>query len=365
VWRMADPTDDRVERYFAGQLSAAEERELAQAALDDPDLFDELTALAVTKDAIVQPAAVLPFRRRRVAVALGAIATLAASLLVFVVFQRSSSPVEPPESLAVSSSPPDATPAPPPKALTLGSAPVILTARLAEASSPEFRAGGGDTRAPKAQGAVVEVNDGVAAVDLGSLDGVAQGTVLVVSRGQTKGPAIARLTITRVFRERSTGLADGSDTVRVGDRAEVPVAAESAAYLERVSARLAAGDLNAARTAAERAVALAQSAEVPADQRQRAQASLAEVLNELGAASIARAEYEEAERLLQQAREAATGAVSAYVINNLAAVAALRGDLRTAEALYREALALAGTSADRESDRRAIEKNLEALRAAR
>jgi hypothetical protein len=44
-------------------------------------------------------------------------------------------------------------------------------------------------------------------------------------------------------------------------------------------------------------------------------------------------------------------------------VAALRGDLVTAESMYRRALALAGGSPDLESDRRAIEKNLAGLKA--
>jgi Flp pilus assembly protein TadD len=91
----------------------------------------------------------------------------------------------------------------------------------------------------------------------------------------------------------------------------------------------------------------------------------ATILNELGAVLIARGDYVEAERILRVARPLAIGAPAAHVTNNLAALAALRGDRAAADAMYRSALALAGGSPDLESDRRAIEKNLEDLKAQR
>jgi hypothetical protein len=57
--------------------------------------------------------------------------------------------------------------------------------------------------------------------------------------------------------------------------------------------------------------------------------------------------------------------VGVYVTNNLAALAAIRGDLGTAESEYRAALTRAGNAPDLEPDRRAIQKNLDALRAPR
>ena len=46
---MPDMPADSLDRLLAGELSRSEERRLAQAALDDPELFDALTAAAVAK----------------------------------------------------------------------------------------------------------------------------------------------------------------------------------------------------------------------------------------------------------------------------------------------------------------------------
>ena len=37
---MVDSSDNQLDRYLAGELSPAEQRQLAQASLDDPELFD-------------------------------------------------------------------------------------------------------------------------------------------------------------------------------------------------------------------------------------------------------------------------------------------------------------------------------------
>src|SRR5262245_19873128 len=49
---MADMTDRRIDRLLAGDLSAADQRRLAQASLDDPGLFDELIAAAAARSAL-------------------------------------------------------------------------------------------------------------------------------------------------------------------------------------------------------------------------------------------------------------------------------------------------------------------------
>jgi Flp pilus assembly protein TadD len=88
-------------------------------------------------------------------------------------------------------------------------------------------------------------------------------------------------------------------------------------------------------------------------------------LNELGAVLIKNQDYSNAETILQRARLHAVGGTAVRVANNLASVAALRGDVAAAESLYQSALTMAGTSPERASDRRSIEKNLQDLKAGR
>ena len=44
---MADVPEETIDRLLAGELPAAEQRRIAQAALSDPDLFEQLTAAGV------------------------------------------------------------------------------------------------------------------------------------------------------------------------------------------------------------------------------------------------------------------------------------------------------------------------------
>jgi Flp pilus assembly protein TadD len=125
------------------------------------------------------------------------------------------------------------------------------------------------------------------------------------------------------------------------------------ALFEHVLSRIAAGDADAARTAARQAVAV--SATVTGSES-------FEAMNELAAVLISSRDYMEAETLLRRAQVRATGVTAVRVANNLAAIAALRGDVGAAESMYRSALASAGKSPELESARGAIEKNLEALR---
>src|SRR5437899_1129145 len=47
--------EDPIDRYARGELSHGESRDLAQEALDDPELFEDLTAIAVAKAAVSAP----------------------------------------------------------------------------------------------------------------------------------------------------------------------------------------------------------------------------------------------------------------------------------------------------------------------
>src|ERR1700686_2961116 len=51
---MPDSPDSRLDRYLAGELSAPEQRELARAALGDPELFDVLTVTAAVKATLLR-----------------------------------------------------------------------------------------------------------------------------------------------------------------------------------------------------------------------------------------------------------------------------------------------------------------------
>jgi Flp pilus assembly protein TadD len=280
---------------------------------------------------------------------------------------------------------------------------VILTARLYQQdgrSSAEFRAAAAESRLPKSEGVVVSVEDGEVAIDLGSVDGLERGAVVRLFRGAGAATPVGTVTIARVFRQRATGVATPAGSPQAGDRAELAPATQVAAVVDQVGARIAAGDTTAARTLAERAVSMSQSSAVPADLRRRALAQLgtlehragvldaaerhlrsavdslasvpaatgeegAEVQNELGAVLIERGNRDEAESVLRRAQAGATGAAGVHVTNNLAALAALRGDLATAATMYRAALAMAGSSRELASDRRAIERNLVGLTAAK
>src|SRR5947209_3959640 len=47
--------DGQIDRYVRGELSPAEARALAQKCLDDPELFEDLTSVALTKSALDSP----------------------------------------------------------------------------------------------------------------------------------------------------------------------------------------------------------------------------------------------------------------------------------------------------------------------
>jgi hypothetical protein len=326
----------------------------------------------------------------------------AAAAIVFVIVDRPpSESTAPPSTPAAATSTPATGPATGPARVL--PPPVILTARLEGVggrSATGFRGAAADSRLPKSEGLVVSVDDGEATIDLGSVDGLEKGSVVDLFRGRGDANAAGSLTVARVFRERATGRAARAGSLQVGDRAALAPAVHVSALLDQVEARIASGDTQAALALAGRALSSAQSLGVPADLQRRALAQLgtlehrsgatgaaerhlrsavdaldtapaaedaesAAVLNELGALFIERGRYAEADAVLRRAQPRAAGAVGVYVTNNLAALAAIRGDLGTAESEYRAALTRAGNAPDLEPDRRAIQKNLDALRAPR
>jgi hypothetical protein len=395
---MSNPLDDRLDRYLAGELTPGEQRELAQAALDDPSLFDTLTAAALVKAAArdrapaVEAAAPRSWSRNRLAVAFGGAMAAAAVVAVAIVdrpFRRTESQPPPVLVAAGPAAVPETTPAPP--------VPGFLMARNEERpdrSSPAFRTGADSgERLPKERGAVMSIDGDQVEIDLGSIDGIGKGSTVRLFRGNRTEPA-ATLLVTTVFRERSRGETTGA-AAALGDRAEVGRADSVNALIQRASARTETGDAAGARQLASRAVERADARDVDSAVRRRALYHLgrlehaagalddavvhlrgaadafdrqpvappqerADVLDELGAALIDRKEYAEAERVLREAPRS-DGLAGVRVANNLAVLAEMRGDRTAAESQYRIALDLARTSSALEAERRVIQRNLDRL----
>ncbi|HTK29768.1 MAG TPA: tetratricopeptide repeat protein [Vicinamibacterales bacterium] len=406
---MPDIPEEALERLLAGTMPAADQRRLAQASLSDPDLFDSLTAAGVAVNALTPaaepaqspaivraPEAGAPARlaiarpgtgRFRIAALAG---LAAAAVIAAAVMLRSGSPA-PGAGTTASSKPASSAPLTPP---------LLLVARAEPTAGPAFRSDAASSRLPRASGTVVSVVDGTANVDLGSLDGLTQGTELRAWRGQPAPREIGRVRVSAVFRDHARGPIAGGGPLQAGDRVDVDPRVYAAALLEQAAARRAAGDTTAARKIAELAVAATRPGEVPADVRRGALGLLgavhhesrdldeaarylseavetfdrppaappavrAGILNELGAVRIEQQDYAAAGRALDSARGDAEGAVKVRVTNNLGALAAIRGDRAAAERLYNEARSLAAGAADLGREQQAIEKNLQALPPAR
>src|SRR5262245_21932511 len=222
--RMADAFDDRLDRYVAGELSARDERELAQAALDDPALFDTLTAAALVRESArgeaptprSQPA-VRPKSRLVWWVAAGA--AMATAAAVGVILIRRPSPVSTPSpapAAAVAEAPRPASRAP----ATLPP-PIFLTARADAAGQPSaFRSVDAGSRPPNDSGTVSSVDGDDIEITLGSLDGLAKGSAVRIVRQDGRGPAVT-LIVEAVFRERARGRVSPGPAPQVGDRANV------------------------------------------------------------------------------------------------------------------------------------------------
>lgn len=324
---------EQVDRLARGELTAPEARKLAQASLDDPELFDELTRCAVAKAAMEIPAArVVPFRQRRFAIAMSS-AAAAVAIGFAIYFLRAPQPAAHARisaALAQSAQPGQA----------------LLLAKNLEPGTSQFRAGEPDSRAPRDQGSVESVENGVAAIDLGSLDGLAAGTKVDVAGG-------GRVEITAVFRERSRGRTI-EGRIKKGDRIEVPASDFFSALWQQVDSLSARGDRAAAHSAAEKAIEWAGQHQVTPPP---------EALNTIGVFRLLDGDAQGAQAPLKSAL-ANAGANYGSVTNNLGVAAELAGDRARAVSYYSDAVRFF-SSAGAEADRRAAETNLARLKAAR
>lgn len=320
------PLEDRMDHYARGDLSPAEARELAQASLDAPELFADLTDSALAKAALYS--GTLPKDKivrfpRKAWFVIGGVA--AAVLLISLAVVR------------------------PWRASQPQGQPILLASGLQFTQTPVFRSTTEtDSRLPQTAGLIVLIEGGLATVDLGSLDGLAKGSKLQVFRDDRSPEAIGHLQVTTVFRDRARGqILDGR--VRAKDRVRVDDASHLDALLEQVAAFYNRGDGDAAYRMAEQASPWVQTANLPP-------ARQAVWWNQLGVLRIRRGDYQRAEESLNRAVAASPKPSVAYAqaVNNLGVLAELRGDRRTAESRYADAVQL--------SAGRAAEANLARLR---
>jgi hypothetical protein len=183
-------SEEIVDRFARGELSPSESRDLAQQALGDHDLFDELTSTAIARHG-------LPARGRRLIWPRIAILSAAAAVILGVVLyapRRNSQRVRPDVAIT---------------------APPILLARNADSNIATFRGADTDGRESRATGSIELISDGIATIDLGSLDGLAKDAEVDVIRS---GKTIGKIKLTTIFRDHSRGEIASGSPARVRDR---------------------------------------------------------------------------------------------------------------------------------------------------
>lgn len=330
------PDNDRIERFARGELSPAEARDLAQASLDSQALFDEVMATALAKAAAANAHAYLePVRRVwwRSPVALVAASAFALLIVVSVVVAKLSV-TKTHSATTARMQVPATTPAlKPTLSFPAGSSqPILLASDLEQspsASAELFRGEESSTRAPRQTGSIISVEDGLATIDLGSLDGISKGTEVEVYRDQAFKNLVGHFGVNTVFRERARG--------EVGDteaRAKYVLRTSDTTYLhalvQRADDLLARGQLTEARQAATAASTWANAASVPLAEKVKAMEVVARFDFLADDAESARTHYQTALEMLSSDEHTPPEDI-AEVQNNLAVLAMLRGDFDSAK----------------------------------
>ena len=219
-------SEEQLDRFARGELSPTESRELARRALDDPELFEELTSTSIARTGLADR------RRKRWSPTIALLA--AATVLILLLSQYALRQFRPARSplVAVSGSP-------------------IFLAAGAD-SNPVFRGAEPDSRSPRATGSVTSIADGLVSIDLGSLDGLSKGAEVDVFRD---GRTVGRITLTTIFRDRARAEGARGLAVRVHDSVRVPRVASLRAALDQIAAFSARGDADGAKHMAESAAA--------------------------------------------------------------------------------------------------------------
>jgi hypothetical protein len=295
---------------------ATTDRALAQSALDDEDLFDTLVARGALDAALRSPDKI-KFRGRSWPL-IGGLAAIAAGLVVFFVLRP---PTPATERAAQSASSTKSQSAPPT---------ILLTSALQPAHSRVlslFRGTQTPSRAPKSDGTILSIDDGIVTVSLGSLDGLAKGTEISVIRNQQ----IGRIAITTVFRDRARGtIVEGF--AQTQDDVQVPIAAHLAAILQQVNALAANGDLKSAREVAGNAIGTGSTGET-----RELLERLAALDYQAGAAAAAREHYQVVVNNFDQP-PAASSSEEALNLASYGALLLLKDDARQAGEILQKAL---------------------------
>jgi hypothetical protein len=218
--------DEKLDRFARGELSSLESRELARKALQDPELFDELMQTSIARQALSNRVRG-KLRWRRIAAW-----AIAASVILGVALYTTSRKAQLPRSDATISAPP------------------ILLARGADSNGATFRGADPDSRPPRASGFVESITDGSATIDLGSLDGLAQGSEADVVRD---GQVIGKIKLSTIFRNDSRGEIASGSPIRPRDQVRVPPAALLRGILDQIDAAIARGDAATAMKIAQQA----------------------------------------------------------------------------------------------------------------
>jgi len=262
-------SEKALDRFARGELSPAESRELAEKALGDRDMFAELTSTAIAITA-------LPNRGRskrkwpRIAIFVAA-----AAIILGVVLQmarRNSQPVGPDVAI---------------------SAPPILLARNSDSNPATYRGANTESRESRATGSIESIADGVATVDLGSVDGLAKDAEVEVIRD---GQVIGKTKLAMVFRDHSRGEIANGSPIRVKDQVRVPPLARLRAILDQIDAAMA-------REGPEKAMRVAQQASLEGFD---ADLSHAEDLNNAGVIAELHGDRLKAIRFYQRASQTGT-----------------------------------------------------------
>lgn len=195
------------------------------------------------------------------------------------------------------------------------------------------------------------MEDGLANLNLGSVDGLATGSELQVFRGTA---VVGRLRANTVFRDRTrASVMEGQ--VKPKDEVHVGGADHLSALLQQVDAAFNRGNPDTAVKLAEEAVRWGESAAVPAS-------AMAASWNQLAILRMLRGEYGGAGPLLLRAASAAskTDPLYSQIKNNSGVLAELLGDRDKAAASYNDAL---GTALG--DERHTIASNLARVRGSR
>jgi hypothetical protein len=208
-------SENIVDRFARGELSAAESRGLAEKALGDHDLFAELTSTAIARTELPNLG-----RAKRTWPRIAIFAAAAAVILGVILYtaQRKSQPVRSDAAI---------------------SAPPILLAGNADSNPAIYRGSNTDSREPRAIGSIESVAHGIATIDLGSVDGLAKGDEIDVIRD---GQVIGKTRLTTIFRDQSRGEVANGSSIRLNDQVRVPPVARMLAILDQIDAAMARGE---------------------------------------------------------------------------------------------------------------------------